>query len=61
MFPSLEELLEAARNHVWTEEEKHQHAISFAYGNLKLSGWEGTREDIEREADKLLRKEAFPS
>ena len=28
-------------------------AISFVYGNLKLSGWTGTKDDVEREYERM--------
>jgi hypothetical protein len=52
-MPTLEELLELARNHVWTEEEKRQQILSFAYGNVKLHNPAITMEDVERELRKL--------
>lgn len=53
MSPALRELLEFARNHQWTEEEKRDHAISFAYGNLILDGCKVTREQVAAAFDKL--------
>ena len=47
----LELALERARAHIATPEERKQFAISFAYGNLKVSGWKGERADIERAAE----------
>lgn len=52
--PTLDELVKWARQQPPpTEARKREQAISFAYGNLKLSGWQGTREDIEKAADEL--------
>lgn len=53
MTPELKDLIELARNHVWTEEEKRLFAISFAYGNCKLDGCDVTKEGIEKAYDEL--------
>lgn len=45
--PRLDELIELARRRgPMTEQEQRKQVISFAYGNLKLSGWQGTVEDV---------------
>jgi hypothetical protein len=51
MDPELEELIERARHHVVTDEEREQHRRSFAYGNCHLANESITREDIDRAAD----------
>ena len=47
------QLLEAAKAHTFTPEEKEAHRRSFAYGNTKIENPRITRELIDREADKL--------
>ncbi|MEI9812465.1 MAG: hypothetical protein WDO18_07210 [Acidobacteriota bacterium] len=47
------QLLEAAKHHTFTPEEKEEHRRSFAYGNTKIENERITRELIDREADKL--------
>jgi hypothetical protein len=54
MSPELKQLLEWARTYVPTEAEKRAQIISFAYGNLKLSGCDVTLDGIEAEYDKLF-------
>lgn len=46
-------LLEAAKNHIMTSAEKREQAISFVYGNLKLSNSRVTREMVAAEVDRL--------
>lgn len=53
MIPSLDDLLADARNRVQTASEKEEQRRSFAYGNLKLSNPNVTREDIDRAAEQL--------
>ena len=47
----------AGRNHQWTEEELKNHAVGFAYGNLMLSGWVGTKEQLAKVYDELAADE----
>lgn len=47
MTEELKRLIEQARNHVMTNEEKIQQAISFVYGNLPEES-KTTREQVER-------------
>ena len=55
--PTLEELIERARTlPPMTPEEQEAQRRSFAYGNLRLSGIEVTREDIDLAAEKLDRE-----
>jgi hypothetical protein len=53
MNPTLEQLIEMARNYEPTEEEKRQSAISFAHGNCAIENPRVMREMVEREYDKL--------
>lgn len=53
MSESLDKLIEQARNHKWTEAERRQQVISFAYGNLKLADCDVTLEGVAAEYDKL--------
>lgn len=46
-------LLREAREHVMSPAEVRSQAVSFVYGNLKLSGWKGTRRDVEQAAEAL--------
>ena len=50
----LESLLEHARTHEWTPEERRAQVISFAYGNVKLHNPAITREDVERIYEQLI-------
>lgn len=50
---NLDALIEWARHYVPTEAEREESRRSFAYGNVKLHNPAITREDIDREADKL--------
>ena len=50
----LESLLEHARTHEWTPEERIAQVISFAYGNVKLHNPAITREDVERIYEQLI-------
>ena len=43
----LQSLLEKARTHGWTPEQRRAQVISFAYGNVKLHNPAITREDVE--------------
>lgn len=47
------QLIEAAKAHTFTPEEKEAHRRSFAYGNTKIENDRITREMIDREADRL--------
>ena len=57
---NLEALIEQARNHVWTEEEKRQQIISFAYGNTKIENDSITKEMIEKAYDSLFGNRKVP-
>ncbi len=50
----LDALIERARHHVMTPAEEEEQVRSFAYGNVKMHNPAITREDVDREADKLL-------
>ena len=56
MTSELLEMIERCREHVWTEEEKREQAISFAYGNVKLHNPTVTRETVAEEYDKIQRE-----
>jgi len=49
----LEALIKKAREHVMSDEEKDAQAESFAYGNVRLSGSDVSREDISQAAQNL--------
>ena len=51
--PDLDALIEAARKHVTTPEEREAQIRSFAYGNVRLANDRTTREDVERAMEKL--------
>ena len=51
--PSLEELLERAKNHRMTPEEEEQQRRSFAYGNVKLSNPHVTRDMVNQIAEEM--------
>lgn len=53
MTKQLSDLIEQARNHQWSEEEKRQQIVSFVYGNVGLSKPHITREMIEEAYDVL--------
>jgi len=53
------ELLEKTKDHKMTAEEKRAQAISFAYGNCKLSNENITKEEVERAYDKLHADDDF--
>jgi hypothetical protein len=55
MSDELEDLIEQARKHVMTPEEKRAQAISFAYGNGHLEDERITREGVARAYDALKR------
>lgn len=50
---NLGDLVERAKSHIMTPEEKRAQAISFAYGNTAIENPAITREMIEREYDQL--------
>ncbi|HEY4506640.1 MAG TPA: hypothetical protein VJH71_00515 [Candidatus Paceibacterota bacterium] len=50
---TLEELIEIARKHKMTPEERREQAISFAYGNLSLSSPNITREMVEEAYEEI--------
>lgn len=53
MEKNLEELLEWAKTHKMTPEELEEQKISFAYGNVKLSNPDITKEIVRDVAKKL--------
>lgn len=59
LSPGLAQLLEAVRNHQWTEAERRAQAISFAYGNCAIENTAVTREVVEQEYDKLHPEEGW--
>ena len=61
MTPETEKLIEAARYHKFTAEEKEEHRRSFAYGNTKIENSRITRELVDREADVLRPRHTEPS
>jgi hypothetical protein len=56
--PNLDALIETARNHVMTPEERRAQVISFAYGNLAIENPAITREMVERAYDELSERSA---
>lgn len=56
MSTELQQLLDAARLHQYTPEEKEEHRRSFAFGNTKIENSRITRAIIDREADILARE-----
>jgi hypothetical protein len=54
--PTLEALLEAARNHEMTPEERREQRISFVYGNLAIDDPTVTKEHV-RQVDREMRGE----
>ena len=59
MSNKLEYLIERARRHVTTEEEREAQIRSFAYGNTHLENAAITKADIDRAADSLQRERAI--
>ena len=53
MTKHLENLLEAAKKAVPTQQEKEEQRRSFAYGNTKIENPRITRETVDREAESL--------
>lgn len=60
MSRNLEYLIECARGHVMTEQERETQIRSFAYGNTHLENETITRADIDRAAETLQRDCAKP-
>jgi hypothetical protein len=58
MSKSLEFLIERARRHVTTEQEREAQIRSFAYGNTHLENESITRADIDRAAESIHRERA---
>ena len=52
---ALEELIEAARTHAMTDEEREEQRRSFVYGNCSISNPDVTRELVDEVADELER------
>lgn len=55
--PTLEELLEAAKSHEATPEERDEQIVSFAYGNTHLHNPLITKEMVRSELQKLKETE----
>lgn len=55
MSKLLKKLLEWARTHVVSDEERWQQRISFAYGNTKMHNDNITREMVEDQASEVDR------
>jgi hypothetical protein len=53
MPTKLQELLDQAKSHVLTSEEKEEQRRSFAYGNTKIENPRITRQMVDEEADAL--------
>jgi hypothetical protein len=53
MPKKLQELLDAAKRVVPTQQEKEEQRRSFAYGNTKIENPRITRETVDREAESL--------
>lgn len=53
MTEELRSLIELARNHAWTDEERRSQVISFAFGNCAIENPDITKEMVEQEYDKL--------
>ena len=53
MTKHLENLLEAAKKTIPTQQEKEEQRRSFAYGNTKIENPRITRETVDREAESL--------
>ena len=51
--PTLETLIEEARNRPFSEQERHAQRLSFAYGNVKMSNDRVTREMVEEASGKI--------
>jgi Fic family protein len=56
MSKELEQLLDAAKNLPFSEEEKEEQRRSFAYGNTKIENPRITREMVDQEAEALKEK-----
>jgi hypothetical protein len=59
MPTDLEKLLEAAKLHAFSADEKEQHRRSFAFGNTNIENSRVTRELIDREAVKLAEEQTI--
>jgi hypothetical protein len=53
MSEALQKLIEAAKRHDSTVEEREQQRRSFAYGNTKIENSLITREMVDEEAERL--------
>jgi hypothetical protein len=53
MPTKLQELIEATKKVVPTQEQKEEQRRSFAYGNTKIENPRITRETVDREAESL--------
>jgi hypothetical protein len=56
MSKKLEYLIERARRHTTTEQEREAQIRSFAYGNTRLENEAITKADIDRAAESLHRE-----
>jgi hypothetical protein len=56
MTKELQELLEAAKTIVVSEEQKEEQRRSFAFGNTNIENPRITRETVDKEAEALKRK-----
>jgi hypothetical protein len=52
---TLDELIQSAKDHKMTKEERDQQRISFAYGNMSIHNPAITREIIEKEFRKIVK------
>lgn len=57
MSRDLEYLIERARRHVMTEQERETQIRSFAYGNTHLENETITKADIDRAAETLQQRD----
>lgn len=58
MTQQLKRLIKAARGYVMTDVEREEQARSFAYGNTRMENPLITREMIDEEADKSMRRKS---
>ena len=61
MSKNLEYLIERARRHVTTEQEREDQIRSFAYGNTRLENDSITRADIDKAAESVQRERTIPA
>ena len=58
MSEALQKLIEAAKRHNFTAEEREQQRRSFAYGNTKIENSLITREMVDEEAERLKKNQS---